>query len=98
MSGKHQGPVSTRELDLYVLFRVASAARYPFLAAWIARHRLSAGFLGAHAGRFARVLVIGAPDGLALPLTCRVAYMPAEEADRRFADDPAPDGLFATSG
>ncbi|HEY8285535.1 MAG TPA: hypothetical protein VIJ28_14215 [Chloroflexota bacterium] len=90
MSGKLPGPAPAREPDLYVLFRVASAARYPFLADWVTRRRLSAGFHPAHAGRFARVLVIGAPDGLVLPPTCRVAYVPAEEADRRFADDPEP--------
>jgi len=98
MNGKQEGRAPTREPDLYVLFRVASAARYPFLADWIARRRLSAGFHPAHAGRFARVLVIGSPDGLALPPTCRVAYLPAEEADRRIGDDPAPNELFAASG
>jgi hypothetical protein len=80
--------------DLYVLYQAPGAARYPFLAAWVRRRRLSAGYLAEHAGRFARVLVIGAPDGLLLPHTCRVACVQAEEAERLFAGDPEPGELF----
>jgi hypothetical protein len=76
--------------DLYVLYRAPGVARYPFLAAWIQRHRLSAGFLAEHARRFRRVVVIGAPDGLLLPDSCRITYVQADEAERRFAADPAP--------
>jgi hypothetical protein len=80
--------------DPYVLYQAPGAARYPFLAAWVCRRRLSAGYLAEHAGRFARVLVIGAPDGLLLPHTCRVACVQAEEAERLFAGDPMPGELF----
>jgi hypothetical protein len=73
--------------DCYVLYRTAGAARYPFLAAWIMRHRLSAGFRGRHAARFRRVLVIGPPD-------CRVAYVQAEDAETRLAAGPHPNDLF----
>jgi hypothetical protein len=80
--------------DLFVLYRAAGAIRYPFLAAWIARHRLSAGFRAAHAARFRRVLVIGPPDGLALPPECRVAYLQAEQAEARLAADPRVEDFF----
>jgi hypothetical protein len=80
--------------DCYVLYRAPGTARYPFLAAWIARHRLSAGFRPGHAARFRRVLVVGPPDGLALPPSCQVAYVQAEGAEARFAADPPPDGFF----
>jgi hypothetical protein len=82
------------DADLYVLYRAPGAARYPFLAAWIQRHRLTAGFLADHARRFRQVLVVGPPDGLMLADTCRVVYVHAEAADRLFAADPSPQGLF----
>ena len=80
---------------LYVLYRAPGVARYPFLAAWIQRHRLSAGFLPDHAWHFSRVVVIGQPDGLSMPPDCRLAYVQDEEAERRFAADPRPDEFFA---
>jgi hypothetical protein len=88
------GPPEPGIADLYVLYRAHGSARYPFVAAWIQRHRLSAGFLVEHARRFKRVLVIGPPDGLSLPDSCRVAYVQTDEAERRFAADPPPSGLF----
>jgi hypothetical protein len=78
----------------YVLYRAHGVARYPFLAAWIQRHRLSAGFLTEHAKHFQWVVVIGPPDGLVLPEHCRVAYVQADDAEQRFAADPRPAALF----
>jgi hypothetical protein len=77
-----------------VLYRAPGAARYPFLAAWVRGRRLSAGYRAEHASRFGRVLVIGAPDGLLLPHSCRVACAQAEEAERLFGGDPEPGELF----
>ena len=78
----------------YVLYRAHGVARYPFLAAWVQRHRLSAGFQTDHARHFGHVIVIGPPDGLLLPASCRVTYVQAEVAERLFAADPSPEHFF----
>jgi len=81
-------------LDLYVLYRAAGAARYPLLAAWVVRHRVTAGFRPGHAARHRHVLVIGTPEGMDLPSSCRVKYMDPEAIEGILAADPQPSGLF----
>jgi len=82
------------EADIFVLYRAPGVARFPFLAAWIARHRLTAGFRPDHAARFPKLLVIGHPDGLHLPPACRIACVQAEAAEPLFAADPQPATLW----
>lgn len=84
-------------LDLYILYRMADAARFPPLADWVVRHRVTAGFRIGHAARHRHVLIVGTAEGLDLPSNCRVRHLNPGAVKHALATDPLPADLFAVA-